>query len=475
MRLCELFDGLGEGQADPDVTTMALDSRTVTAGTLFCCVPGFEADGHDFAAAAVEHGAVALLTERHLDLGVAEVVVDDVRASLAPAAARLNGNPTAALEMVGITGTNGKTTSAFLTRALLEAGGKQTGLLGSVKQIVGGRPEPSFRTTPEAIDLQRCFAAMLAAGDDACTMEVSSHAIRLHRVDAIDWDVAIFTNLSYEHLDFHEDMEDYFDAKASLFRDTAARAVINIDDAYGRRLADQISGAITVGVESDDAHLQAKSVRSDARSTQFTLDGLELTVPLPGQFNLLNALGAVAAARALGVDDAAIATGLAGAELAPGRFEPINEGQGFAVIVDYAHTPDALANVLKTARQISSGRVMVLFGAGGDRDATRRPLMGAAASADADLIFLTSDNPRSEDPLKIIDQIAEGIDQGGPAVEIVVDRAEAISAAIATAEPDDVLLIAGRGHERWQELAGGERIEFEDAAVAREALRGRAA
>jgi len=475
MRLCELFDGLGEGQADPDVTTMALDSRTVTAGTLFCCVPGFEADGHDFAAAAVEHGAVALLTERHLDLGVAEVVVDDVRASLAPAAARLNGNPTAALEMVGITGTNGKTTSAFLTRALLEAGGKQTGLLGSVKQIVGGRPEPSFRTTPEAIDLQRCFAAMLAGGDDSCTMEVSSHAIRLHRVDAIDWDVAIFTNLSYEHLDFHEDMEDYFDAKASLFRDTGAQAVINVDDAYGRRLADEISGAITVGVESNDAQLQAKSVRFDARSTRFTLDGLELTVPLPGQFNLLNALGAVAAARALGVDDAAIATGLAGAELAPGRFEPINEGQGFAVIVDYAHTPDALANVLKTARQISSGRVIVLFGAGGDRDATRRSLMGAAASADADLIFLTSDNPRSEDPLKIIDQIAEGIDRGGPVVEIVVDRAEAISAAIATAEPDDVLLIAGRGHERWQELAGGERIEFEDAAVAREALRGRAA
>ncbi len=475
MRLRELFDGLGEGQADPDVTSMALDSRTVTAGTLFCCVPGFEADGHDFAAAAIEQGAVALLTERRLDLGVAELVVDDVRAALAPAAARLNGNPTAALEMVGITGTNGKTTSAFLTRALLEAGGKQTGLLGSVKQIVGRRPEPSFRTTPEAIDLQRCFAAMLAAGDDSCTMEVSSHAIRLHRVDAIDWDVAIFTNLSYEHLDFHEDMEDYFDAKASLFRDTGAQAVINVDDAYGRRLADEISGAITVGVESDDAQLQAKSVRPDARSTRFTLDGLELTVPLPGQFNLLNALGAVAAARSLGVDDAAIATGLAGAELAPGRFEPINEGQGFAVIVDYAHTPDALANVLKTARQISSGRVIVLFGAGGDRDATRRSLMGAAASADADLIFLTSDNPRSEDPLKIIDQIAEGIDQGGPAVEIVVDRAEAISAAIATAEPDDVLLIAGRGHERWQELAGGERIEFEDAAVAREALRGRAA
>jgi UDP-N-acetylmuramoyl-L-alanyl-D-glutamate--2,6-diaminopimelate ligase len=475
MRLRELFDGLGEGQADPDVTTMALDSRTVTAGTLFCCVPGFEADGHDFAAAAVEQGAVALLTERRLDLGVAEVVVDDVRASLAPAAARLNGNPTAALEMVGITGTNGKTTSAFLTRALLEAGGKQSGLLGSVKQIVGRRPEPSFRTTPEAIDLQRCFAAMLAAGDDACTMEVSSHAIRLHRVDAIDWDVAIFTNLSYEHLDFHEDMEDYFDAKASLFRDTAAQAVINIDDAYGQRLADEISGAITIGVESADAELRALPVQADARSTRFTIDGLELTVPLPGQFNLLNALGAVAAARSLGVDDASIATGLAAAELAPGRFEPINEGQGFAVIVDYAHTPDALANVLKTARQISSGRVIVLFGAGGDRDATRRPLMGAAASADADLIFLTSDNPRSEDPLKIIDQIAQGIDQGGPAVEIVVDRAEAISAAIATAEPDDVLLIAGRGHERWQELAGGERIEFEDAAVARDALRGRAA
>jgi UDP-N-acetylmuramoyl-L-alanyl-D-glutamate--2,6-diaminopimelate ligase len=316
---------------------------------------------------------------------------------------------------------------------------------------------------------------MLAAGDDACTMEVSSHAIRLHRVDAIDWDVAIFTNLSYEHLDFHEDMEDYFDAKASLFRDTAAQAVINIDDAYGRRLADEISGAITIGVESADAELRALPVQADARSTRFTIDGLELTVPLPGQFNLLNALGAVAAARSLGVDDASIATGLAAAELAPGRFEPINEGQGFAVIVDYAHTPDALANVLKTARQISSGRVIVLFGAGGDRDATRRPLMGAAASADADLIFLTSDNPRSEDPLKIIDQIAEGIDQGGPAVEIVVDRAEAISAAIATAEPDDVLLIAGRGHERWQELAGGERIEFEDAAVAREALRGRAA
>lgn len=452
---------------------MALDDRLVEPGTLFCCVPGFQRDGHDYAAAAVEHGASALLTERELALGVPEVIVGDVRAAIAPAAARLSGNPTASLQMVGITGTNGKTTTAFLTRAMLEASGQQTGLLGTVEQIVGGSREATVRTTPEAIELQRCFAQMVAAGDQSCVIEVSSHAIALHRSDAIEWDVTIFTNLSREHLDFHSDIDEYFAVKSSLLIEHSGPSVVNIDDHYGRLLAAELSDVVTVGITSDDADLRASAIVTDASGSNFSAGGLDLRVPLPGDFNVLNALCAVAAARLVGVDDSVIGPALAGAEVAPGRFQPVDAGQRFAAIVDYAHTPDSLENALRTARSLTEGRLIVVFGAGGDRDGGKRPQMGRVASELADLVVVTSDNPRSEDPTAIIEAILAGVDPTGAAdVEVVADRAEAIAEAVGAAAAGDVVVVAGKGHEQGQELAGGAVVEFDDVSVLRAAIEG---
>ena len=470
MRLCDLFDGLGADQAEVEITSMALDDRLVEAGTLFCCVPGFERDGHDFAAGAIGRGAAALLTERRLDLGVPEVVVADVRAAIAPAASRLNGNPSASLQMVGITGTNGKTTTAYLTRALLEAGGKQTGLFGTVEQIVGGQREPTARTTPEAIELQRCFAEMVAAGDEACVIEVSSHALALHRADAIEWNATVFTNLTREHLDFHSDIEEYFAVKAGLLKGSDAPRVVNIDDEHGRRLAAELPQVTTVGITSDDADLRAVSIATDFGGSSFSVGGLELRVPLPGNFNVINALCAVAVARALGVGDSVIPEALASAEVAPGRFQPIDAGQDFAAIVDYAHSPDSLEGALLTARSLTRRRVIVVFGAGGDRDQGKRPEMGRVAAELADVAIVPSDNPRSEDPDAIIEAIAAGGAGGAAELELIPDRAEAIAAAVAAATEGDVVLIAGKGHEQGQQLADGKVVPFDDSGVLRAAI-----
>src|SRR3954447_22923676 len=297
MRLGELIPGA----ADVEITGLAYDDRAVAPGTLFFCVVGFTRDGHDFAADAIGRGAAALVVQRPLGLGVPEVLVDDVRAAMAPAAARINGDPTAALRAVGITGTNGKTTTAFLVRGLLEAGGRRTGLVGTVSAVVGGEERAMVRTTPEAIELQRMFAEMRDAGDEAFVMEVSSHALALPRPDAIHWAVAIFTNLTQDHLDFHPSMEDYFAAKRRLFESGPEVAVINVDDPYGARLAADVPEAVTIGIDSPDARLRATEIESDATGSSFTVDGLALRAPLPGRFNVLNVLGAVAAVRALRV------------------------------------------------------------------------------------------------------------------------------------------------------------------------------
>jgi len=456
---------------DVDVTALHYDARAVTPGSVFFCVRGFTADGHRYAPDALANGAVALVVDHPLDLELPEVRVDDVRAAMAPAAARFNGDPTSALAMVGITGTNGKTTTSFLTRALLEASGRQTGLIGTVTAWVGGAERPVVRTTPEAIDLQRLFADMRDGGDSAAVMEVSSHALALGRADAIHWDVAAFTNLTQDHLDFHPDMEDYFRAKRKLFEVAAqqgATLVVNVDDAYGARLAEDFPQAITIGIDAPGAALRAEQLDAGPASTGFTLDGTRFTAPLPGRFNVLNALVAIAAARALGVDDATIAAALPGAGGVPGRFEPVTAGQDFAVIVDYAHKPDALDNVLKTARELAGdGRLIVVVGAGGDRDRGKRPMMGEAAARWADVVVLTSDNPRSEDPEAIIDAIAEG---AGAGALRIADRREAIEHAIGAARSDDVVVIAGKGHETYQEIAGGVKLPFDDREVAREAL-----
>jgi UDP-N-acetylmuramoyl-L-alanyl-D-glutamate--2,6-diaminopimelate ligase len=403
---------------------------------------------------------------------VPELIVPDARAEMPRVAARFYGDPTRELKVVGITGTNGKTTTAFLVRALLQAGGTQTGLLGTVKSVVGGREEPVVRTTPEAIDLQATFRRMLDAGDRACAMEVSSHALELGRAEGIHFACRVFTNLTQDHLDFHGTMEDYYLAKRRLFELEAGPAVVNLDDEYGRRLADETGGAVVTYAIDHDADYRAREVRFDPAGSSFTCDTpdgpLEIETRLPGLFNVQNALAALAAARQLGVEPGAIQRGLAEADRVPGRFEPVDEGQEFTVLVDYAHTPEALENVLRAARQIARGRLHVVFGAGGDRDRAKRPLMGRAASELADRVIVTSDNPRSEDPGAIVDEVLAGTT--GDA-EREVDRRQAIARAVESAEPGDVVVIAGKGHEQGQEFEGGRKEPFDDATVAREALR----
>jgi UDP-N-acetylmuramoyl-L-alanyl-D-glutamate--2,6-diaminopimelate ligase len=442
-------------------------------GTLFFCVPGFRADGHDFAPDAVERGAAALVCQRPLGLGVPEVVVSDVRAAMGPAAARFHGDPTAALDVVGITGTNGKTTTAFLVRHLLEASGRRTGLLGTVKRVVAGVEEEVERTTPEAIDLQATFRRMVDGGDRACAMEVSSHALELGRVAGIRFACRVFTNLTQDHLDFHETMEAYFAAKRRLFEDGSS-AVLNLDDEYGRRIASEID-CVTFAIDRE-ADYRAVDVEFDLMGSRFTCvtpDGpLELESPLPGLFNVQNVLAAVAAVRSLGIPADDIAGALPAFGRVPGRFEPVDEGQDFGVLVDYAHTPDSLENVLRAAREVTRGRLHVVFGAGGDRDRGKRPLMGDAAHRLADRVLVTSDNPRNEDPEAIIDQVMEG---AGPDAEREVDRRRAIALAVETAEPGDVVVIAGKGHEQGQEFERGRKEPFDDRTVAREALVARAA
>jgi UDP-N-acetylmuramoyl-L-alanyl-D-glutamate--2,6-diaminopimelate ligase len=477
MRLDELLVGAEVvrvvGDPSADIRDLAYDSRKAGPGTLFFCVPGEKRDGHDFAAQVVEAGAAALVVERELDVGVPQAVVADARAAMAPVAARFNGDPTRQLEVFGVTGTNGKTTTAFLLREILEAAGRSCGLLGTVKQVVAGAEESVVRTTPEAIDLQATFRRMVEGGDAACAMEVSSHAMALHRADAIAFDVTLFTNLTQDHLDFHADMEDYFQAKRLLLEGAPeARAqIVNVDDPYGRRLADDFL-CVTFSAEGAEADYSASEISFDAGGARFTVNGeTELRTGLPGHFNVANALGAYAAALAMGVSAADAAAGLARAARVPGRFEPIDEGQGFAVLVDYAHTPDSLENVLQAARRLSAGRLIAVFGAGGDRDKDKRPKMGRAGAELSDLVIVTSDNPRSEEPAAIVAEVAAGAADVAPELEVEVDRRAAIAAALARAEPGDTVVIAGKGHEQGQEFEGGRKIPFDDREVAREELR----
>ena len=454
------------GDGSVEIRDLAYDSRRAGEGTLFFSFPGERTDGHDFAPAAIEAGASALVVERPLELDVPQARVEDARAAMAPIAVAFNGDPTAELGVVGITGTNGKTTTAFLVRHLLESAGHHCGLLGTVQQVVAGQVEEVERTTPEAIDLQRTFDRMLESGDEYCAMEVSSHALVLHRADAIHFAVKVFTNLSQDHLDFHADMEDYFEAKRLLFSGESGApiieleggiSVINIDDAYGRRLAGDLDcgsdgDCVSYSATGGQADLSARDVTFDASGSRFVCTTpageIEVQIPLPGDFNVSNALAALSVAHAVGLDLAPAAAALASVEQVPGRFESIDEGQPFAVVVDYAHTPDSLENVLGAARRITSGRVISVFGAGGDRDREKRPLMGRAGAELSDLAVVTSDNPRSEDPATIIEQIETGIEADVPA-EVV---------------------IAGKGHEQGQEFEDGRKIPFDDRDVAREEL-----
>jgi UDP-N-acetylmuramoyl-L-alanyl-D-glutamate--2,6-diaminopimelate ligase len=493
MRLDALVAGMEgariAGDSDVEITDLAYDSRKAGPGTLFFCVPGEKVDGHDFAGQVVEAGAVALVVERELELEAPQVVVADARVAMAPVAARFWGDPTSELRVVGVTGTNGKTTTAFLIREILGGAGISCGLLGTVKQVVGGAEEEVVRTTPEAIELQATFRRMLDAGDRACAMEVSSHAMSLRRADAIHFELALFTNLTQDHLDFHADMEDYFLAKRGLFAAGPGALIVNVDDLYGRRLAEEFE-CITFSAEGADADYVARDVSFDAGGASFTIalsgpgsmgrkvdsgstnrpvdEEVVVRTGMPGHFNVANALGAFAAAVEMGVGVADAAAGLERAARVPGRFEPIDEGQGFAVLVDYAHTPDSLENVLRAARRLTAGRLIAVFGAGGDRDRDKRPKMGRAGAELSDLALITSDNPRSEDPAAIVAEVAAGAGEG---VEIEIDRRAAIALALGRAGPGDTVVIAGKGHEQGQEFEDGRKLPFDDREVARQELR----
>src|SRR4051795_9070984 len=443
---------VNEGPAS--VSDLVYDARDAGPGSLFFCVPGSHLDGHEFAADAVAAGAVALVVERALDVAVPQIVVTDARAAMAPAADAFFEHPTEALQVVGVTGTNGKTTTTFLVFAILAAAGRRPGLIGTVEARVGGERRGVRRTTPEAIDLQRLFREMLDAGDRSCAMEASSHASELHRLDGVRMRTLIFTNLSQDHLDFHGDMESYFEAKRRLFLvEPRPRAILNVGDEYGRRLAQELPDAITFSAEDSSA-----------------LDGIGLR--LRGRFNVENALGALTAARALGIGDEAIRHGLESVRGVPGRFESVDAGQPFHVIVDYAHKPDALEKVLRAARDLAGeNRVLCVVGAGGDRDRGKRAVMGRLASELADVVIVTSDNPRSEDPEAIAAEIVAGAEGE---VEVELDRAAAIGRAVELAQQGDVVLIAGKGAEQGQEFAD-RTVPFDDREAARDALRGAAA
>jgi UDP-N-acetylmuramoyl-L-alanyl-D-glutamate--2,6-diaminopimelate ligase len=477
VKLEQLTGGLAaresRGDLGVEIASLAYDSRTVDDGTLFFCVPGERSDGHDFAAQAVASGAVALVVERPLELDVPQILVGDARAAMAPVAARFWGDPTAELQVVGVTGTNGKTTTAFLLREILETAGIQCGLLGTVKQVVGGIEEEVERTTPEAIDLQHSFRRMLDAGDRACAMEVSSHALALHRCDAVHFEVAVFTNLTQDHLDFHGGMEEYFLSKRRLFETGSAKRIVNVDDPYGRRLAEEFE-CLTFSAEGAEADFAAHDVSFDAAGASFAIAAaggeIRARTSLPGDFNVANALGAFAAANALGVEPEPAAAGLARAARVPGRFEPVDEGQPFAVLVDYAHTPDSVENVLQAARRVTVGRVISVIGAGGDRDRDKRPKMGRAASRLSDLAIVTSDNPRSEEPEAIVAEVLAGVGDS-ETVAVEIDRRQAIARALGEAQPGDTVVIAGKGHEQGQEFENGRKVPFDDREVAREELR----
>lgn len=461
--------------APVDVTDLAYDARRVTPGALFACVPGLKVDGHDFAPEAVARGASALIVERELALPVPQLVVQDSRTAMALAADAFFGRPTRELAVLGVTGTNGKTTTAFLLFSILAAARRRPGLLGTVESRIGGERRAVTRTTPEAIDLQRMFREMLEAGDRSCAMEASSHASELKRLVGVRFAALVFTNLTQDHLDFHGTMEAYFDAKRRLFvePDPEGRrpaAAVNVGDSYGQRLVDELrslgESPLTFGLEAG-ADVRADELELAATGARFTASDLDVSTRLRGRFNVENVLGAIAAARLLGLDQEAIVTGIEHVAGVPGRFEPVDEGQDFTVLVDYAHTPGALANVLAEARAITAGRLICVFGCGGDRDRGKRRLMGEAAARFADVVIVTSDNPRSEDPLAIIDEILAGARPDG---EVEPDRALAIARAFETAEAGDVVVIAGKGHEPGQEFAD-RTIPFDDREVAREALR----
>lgn len=492
MKLRELFESIPGIRCVrlgcEEVGGLAYHSRTVQKGDLFIAVRGFQADGHDFLEEALRNGACALLVEdlekvpAPLPGEISIIQATNTRQAMALVADAFYRHPSGKLRLVGVTGTNGKTTTAYLVESIFRLAGRMTGLVGTVTYRIGTQELPVGRTTPESVDLQKMLAEMVGQGVEMAAMEVSSHALDLHRADGCEFAVSVFTNLSQDHLDYHRDMENYFAAKRKLFTGygniSTKKAAINIDDSYGKRLLEELQGeAFTYGTSPEarlrgellQLHLQSSSVRVAYEGKESEFDA-----PLVGHFNLYNIMAAISVALLLGLSLEEAVEGVMGFPGVPGRFQAVDGGQDFAVIVDYAHTPDSLAKAIQAAKGIARGRVITVFGCGGDRDRGKRPLMGRYSGELSDYTVITSDNPRSEDPREIIGEIEAGIREvaGAERYEIVVDRRAGIKRAIELASSGDVVLIAGKGHERGQIFAD-RVVPFEDYQVARELLRSR--
>ncbi|HEV3474191.1 MAG TPA: UDP-N-acetylmuramoyl-L-alanyl-D-glutamate--2,6-diaminopimelate ligase [Actinomycetota bacterium] len=474
--LGEVLEGLPDVQVagDPGIAIAALTARSadVERGSLFFCVPGRTSDGHDLAGEAVARGAVAVVAERRLALPekVTQVLVPSVAEAAGPIAAAFHGRPADRMTVVGVTGTNGKTTVTYLLDGVFRAAGRHPGVVGTTGAMVDGRPHPQQLTTPDALSLQQLLGHMRESGVQAVAMEVTSIGLDQHRVGGIRFACAVFTNLSRDHLDYHGTPQEYLAAKATLFTpERAATAAINHDSPEGRSLIREEPPTLTYGV-GQGAQLRAEDVASSSQGVRFRVDGVEVRSPLRGAFNVHNCLAALAAAKQVGIPLEIAARGIGGVPGVPGRMEPVQAGQPFEVLVDYAHTPDSLENALRTVRQLAAAnRVIAVFGCGGDRDRGKRPQMGEVATRHADLAVITSDNPRSEDPTAIIREIEPGARRGGGSYAVEPDRRTAIRMALSEAGPGDVVLIAGKGHETGQQFAD-RTIPFDDRVVAREEL-----
>jgi UDP-N-acetylmuramoyl-L-alanyl-D-glutamate--2,6-diaminopimelate ligase len=493
MKLQELASALLithiHGDAETEITGIEADSRKIKIGDLFLCIPGLAADGHDYAPKAIALGAAALVTERVLDLPIPQLVVKDARYAMAALSAHFYGYPSKELKLIGITGTNGKTTSTYLIEKILRDQGFTTGLMGTIQMKIGDTYTEMERTTQEAVDLQRSFRQMCEQKTDYCIMEVSSHALELGRVKGIHFRSGIFTNLTQDHLDYHKTMDAYAAAKGLLFSrlgngfsaDLKERqyAILNADDAasqtFSKLTAAQI---ITYGIENE-CDVKSTNIRITAQGTEFKLISFAgeafFRMKLVGKFNVYNALGSIAAALAEGIPLEAIRNSLEDITVVDGRMEVVNEGQDYLVLVDYAHTPDGLENALSTVRDFAEGKVITVFGCGGDRDRTKRPLMGKVTAKYSDYLYVTSDNPRTENPDAILSDIVPGLNEVNypkEQYELIVDRKKAIQKAIEGAGPKDVILIAGKGHETYQDVMGVKH-DFDDRLVAKAAIRGR--
>ncbi|MDO3409208.1 UDP-N-acetylmuramoyl-L-alanyl-D-glutamate--2,6-diaminopimelate ligase [Saccharibacillus sp. CPCC 101409] len=476
------------GSGETECTGIEIDSRKVKAGDLFICLPGFTVDGHDYAKQAEESGAAALVVQRELDTDLPQLLVRDSRTVMAVLANVFYNEPSRRMRLIGVTGTNGKTTTSYLIERIMQDHGVKTGLIGTIQMRYDGEVFPMSGTTPESLGLQRSFADMAERGVECCVMEVSSHALEQGRVKGTDYRTAIFTNLSQDHLDYHHTMEEYRAAKGLFFARLGNRlplepserkyAVLNADDdasEYFRKIT--AAEAVTYGVEND-CDVRASRIQITAKGTSFHVDtfrgSADVQLRMVGKFNVYNALAAITAALIEGVELERIKASLESVAGVDGRVEAVDAGQPFAIVVDYAHTPDGLENVLRTVCEFAEKRVLCVFGCGGDRDRTKRPIMGRIAAKYSDLAFVTSDNPRTEDPDAILKDIEAGLIEDGVdpgKYTLIVDRAEAIRRAVEEAQPGDVVLIAGKGHETYQ-LVGKQVLDFDDRIVAAEAVRG---